>query len=70
MKPLIIASALEHNSIGVDDKIDTSPGFMRVSGKRLEDVRMYGQLSLTEILKYSSNIGMVRLALEVGPQRL
>lgn len=70
MKPLIIASALEHNSVGVDDKIDTSPGFMRVSGKRLEDVRMYGPLTLTEILKYSSNIGMVRLALEVGPQQL
>ncbi len=70
MKPFIIASALDYGLVEADSVIDTSPGWMRVSGKRLQDSHAYGPLSLADILKYSSNIGMVRLALNTGPQRL
>lgn len=65
MKPLTVLTALEFGTAKPDTVINTSPGSMRIGGRRVSDPRNYGKLSLTEILKKSSNMGTTKLALDV-----
>ena len=66
MKPLVILSALENGRHKVGDSIDTSPGWLRIGGRRVSDPRDYGELSLSEVLKHSSNVGVTKIALDLG----
>lgn len=63
MKPLSVINALEYGSYGTLDLVDTSPGYMRLGGRRVSDPRNRGLLSLADVLKYSSNMGSTKLAL-------
>ncbi|MEW6997675.1 peptidoglycan D,D-transpeptidase FtsI family protein [Colwelliaceae bacterium BS250] len=65
MKPLTVLSALEFGSAKPKTIINTSPGWMRIGGRRVSDPRNYGKLSLTDILVKSSNMGSAKLALGV-----
>lgn len=65
MKPLTVLSALEFGAVQSDTIIDTSPGVMRIGGRRVNDPRNYGKLSLTDILVHSSNMGTTKLALSL-----
>ncbi|KGK01175.1 peptidoglycan D,D-transpeptidase FtsI family protein [Thalassotalea sp. ND16A] len=65
MKPLTVLTALEFGTANVDSIINTAPGSMRIKGGRVSDTRNNGKLSLTEILKKSSNMGTTKLALDV-----
>lgn len=70
MKPLTVLSALEFGSANSKTVINTSPGWMRVGGSRVQDPRDRGKLSLKEILIHSSNMGTAKLALSVPKQFL
>ena len=63
MKPLSVINALDYGSYGTLDLVDTSPGYMRLGGRRISDPRNRGMLSLADVLKYSSNMGSTKLAL-------
>lgn len=65
LKPLAILAALEYGTAKADSIIDTSPGEMRLGGSIVEDPSNYGKISLTEIIKKSSNMGTSLLALSV-----
>lgn len=65
MKPLSALTALEFGSIQANSVIDTSPGWMRLGGRRVNDPINRGKLSLEEILVTSSNMGTAKLALSV-----
>ncbi|MBT1450506.1 peptidoglycan glycosyltransferase FtsI [Glaciecola sp. XM2] len=65
VKPLAVLAALEFGSVEADSLIDTSPGWMRMGGSRIEDPRNFGEISLTEIIQRSSNMGTSKLALSV-----
>ncbi len=65
MKPLTVLSALEFGTAEQQTIIDTSPGWMRLGGRRISDPRNYGKLSLAGILRNSSNMGTTKLALSV-----
>ena len=67
LKPLAVLAALEFGSVQVDDLVDTSPGWMRLGGSRIEDPRNYGDLSLAGVIQKSSNMGTSKLALSVKP---
>jgi cell division protein FtsI (penicillin-binding protein 3) len=70
MKPLTMLSALEFGVATPGLVIDTSPGWMRLGGRRVSDPINRGKLSLTEILIHSSNMGTAKLALEMPKQFL
>lgn len=70
IKPFIVAGALENGAYTFEDTIDTAPGCAHVAGKAICDPHNYGTLSLREILMYSSQVGMVRLALGVEPDTI
>ncbi len=65
LKPLAVLAGLEFGSIDVDTIIDTSPGEMFLGGSRVSDPSNYGKLSLSEIIKRSSNMGTSKIALEI-----
>ena len=65
MKSLTALTALEFGSVQADTIIDTSPGWMRLGGRRVNDRINYGKLSIEEILVHSSNMGTAKLALSV-----
>lgn len=63
MKPLAVMNALDYGSFGTLDLVDTSPGFVRIGGRRIPDTKNRGMISLADVLKYSSNVGSTKLAL-------
>lgn len=65
MKPLTALTALEFGSAQANSKINTSPGWMRLGGRRVSDPINRGNLSVEEILVHSSNMGTTKLALSV-----
>ncbi|TMM47746.1 peptidoglycan D,D-transpeptidase FtsI family protein [Colwellia ponticola] len=65
MKPLTALTALEFGSATANSIIDTSPGWMRLGGRRVSDPINRGKLSIEEILTTSSNMGTTKLALSV-----
>jgi len=65
MKPLTALTALEFGSAKTNTVIDTSPGWMRLGGRRVNDPINRGKLSIEDILVTSSNMGTTKLALSV-----
>jgi len=65
MKPLTVLSALEFGSAKINTIINTSPGWMRLGGRRVNDPINRGKLSIEDILVTSSNMGTTKLALSV-----
>lgn len=65
MKPLAVLSALEFGEVSTNTIINTSPGRMRIGGRTVSDPRNLGELSLTDILIHSSNMGTTKLALSL-----
>ncbi len=70
IKPLIIAAALESGEYRPDSVVDTSPGFVMVGAKKIEDSRNLGRINLTTILARSSNVGVTKLAMTLQPDQL
>lgn len=67
IKPFTVAAALMSGDYTPDTIIDTSPGYIRVSGASIKDFRNYGELDLTGIITKSSNVGVTKLALAMEP---
>jgi len=61
LKPIAMTAILESNKVQDSLKINTSPGWIEFEGFKTSDFRDYGILSLSEIISYSSNVGMVKL---------
>jgi cell division protein FtsI (penicillin-binding protein 3) len=61
-KPITVASALEAGVVNTNTKINTSPGRIKVNGFWVKDSKNYGNLSVSEVLKKSSNVGVTKLA--------
>lgn len=66
LKPISVAAALESGEYSTDTTIDTSPGYRRFGRFTIRDFRNYGVLSLTDILVKSSNVGVSKIASELG----
>ena len=70
IKPLIVAAALESGQYRPSSVVDTSPGYLQVGPKKIQDTRNLGRISLTTILARSSNVGMSKLGLTLQPDLL
>ncbi|SVA17596.1 uncharacterized protein METZ01_LOCUS70450, partial [marine metagenome] len=70
-KPFVVAAALESGRYQADSLIDTSPGFVEVSGSVvIKDPSNLGEIDVTTVLAKSSNVGMTKIALGLGQQDL
>jgi len=70
MKAFTVAAALKKGKYGARSVINTSPGYMRIKQKTIRDHRDYGRLDLTGIIRKSSNIGVTKLAHDMGAETL
>ena len=61
IKPIAMSAIIDSKKINLEDNINTSPGWVKVSGYKTSDFKDYGVLSLSEIIALSSNVGMVKL---------
>lgn len=61
VKPLAILAGLEHGDIKATDTVDTYPGWMRVGGSLVQDTQNHGEMTLRDILKKSSNMGVSKI---------
>lgn len=66
MKPVTVAAALESGRYTPESQIDTSPGFRRFGRFTIRDSHNYKVLDLTGIVVKSSNIGVSRIATDLG----
>lgn len=70
IKPFTIAAALEEGNFSSRDTIDTAPGRFNVGKYVVRDFKNFGELSLTGILKNSSNIGASKISLQLDKAQL
>ena len=66
MKALTLVAALESGRYTPDTVIDTSPGRIRVGRKVYPDPRNYGEITLTRVIQKSSQVGVTKIALDLG----
>lgn len=66
MKTLTLVAALESGRFTTQTMIDTSPGRIRVGPKVYPDPRNYGVISVSRIIEKSSQVGVTKLALDLG----
>ena len=70
IKPFAVIAALESGQYSVNTVVDTSPGVFEIDGYKINDFRDYGELSVTGILMKSSNVGVAKLALDIGKEHI
>ncbi|MGE4406900.1 peptidoglycan D,D-transpeptidase FtsI family protein [Pseudomonas sp.] len=68
VKPFSIAAALGTGKYRPDSVVNTLPGWMRIGRYTIRDVSRGGMLSLTGILMKSSNVGISKIALDIGAE--
>ncbi|KXJ44092.1 MULTISPECIES: peptidoglycan D,D-transpeptidase FtsI family protein [Marinobacter] len=66
MKPVSMAAALESGKFKASSTIDTAPGYRRFGRFTIRDHRNYGVISLTDVIAKSSNVGISKIATELG----
>jgi cell division protein FtsI (penicillin-binding protein 3) len=66
MKPIAMAAALESGQFKASASIDTAPGYRRFGRFTIRDHRNYGVINLTDVIAKSSNVGISKIATELG----
>jgi cell division protein FtsI (penicillin-binding protein 3) len=70
MKPFSVAMAMDSGRVSPTTTFDVSPGRMTIGSATIGDAHAYGVLTVEQILQKSSNIGTVKMALQMPPQRM
>jgi cell division protein FtsI (penicillin-binding protein 3) len=68
MKPFIAALALERGFATPDTVIQTAPGRMSIGGATIADAHPQGELTVSQVIQKSSNVGIVKLAMQTQPK--
>jgi cell division protein FtsI (penicillin-binding protein 3) len=66
MKTMTLVAALESGRYSTHTMIDTAPGWIRVGPKTYKDPRNYGEVTLSRAIEKSSQVGVTKLAVELG----
>lgn len=68
MKPFVAALALDKGLVTPDTPIPTAPGRLQMAGFTISDVHPYGVLTVAEVIQKSSNVGTVKMAMQLPPR--
>ena len=68
-KVFTMASALEMGAIGMRDRVFCENGTYRYAGHVIHDTHKHGWLTIPEVMKVSSNIGMIKVSEKMDPGR-
>lgn len=69
-KMVTFASAFENGVLTPEDTIDCENGNYDLGYMTIKDIVKKGRISVTDVFKYSSNVGTFKIAEKVGPERL
>ena len=70
MKPFVVALALEKGLVRPETPIQTAPGRMNIGRATITDAHPHGVLSVNEVIQKSSNVGTVKMAMQMQPQEM
>jgi len=70
MKPFPVALALEKRLVRPETPIQTAPGRITITGSTITDAHAYGVLTVNEIIQKSSNVGTVKMAMQMEAREL
>ena len=70
MKPFIAALALDRGFAKPETVIQTAPGRMNVGGATISDSHPQGELTVNQVIQKSSNVGIVKLAMQTQPKEM
>lgn len=70
MKPFIAALALEKGLVRPTSQIQTAPGRISIGGSTISDAHPYGVLTVNEVIQKSSNVGTVKMAMQMHPREM
>jgi len=69
-KVITAAAAIEHNLVDPHDVIDCQKGHIRLDRVRINDHKPFDELTFREVIAKSSNVGTIKIGLQVGADRL
>ncbi|MFL6664023.1 MAG: peptidoglycan D,D-transpeptidase FtsI family protein [Rhizobacter sp.] len=70
MKPFIAALAMESGRVTPNTVIQTAPGSIVITGSTIRDAHPHGALTVAEVIQKSSNVGTVRMAMQMQPREM
>lgn len=70
IKAFSVATALTNGVVKPNTVIDTYPGWLRIGHNILKDEKNNGPLTVTQILRISSSVGVAKMMLNVPPDQL
>jgi cell division protein FtsI (penicillin-binding protein 3) len=68
LKPFFAAALLATNRSTPDERIDTENGVYTIDGRTITDVHAEPSMTLSEVIRHSSNIGIVKFASRLAPR--
>jgi len=69
-KSFVAAAVLQEGLATEQTKVNCEQGAYRIGRRTLHDAHSYGLLTLAEVIKKSSNIGIAKFGAMLGPQKL
>jgi cell division protein FtsI (penicillin-binding protein 3) len=70
MKPFVVALALQSGRVKPDTLIATAPGRLTITGATISDTHSYGELTVEQVVQKSSNVGTVKMAMQMQPREM
>ncbi len=70
IKPFVLAALLDQGLVTRDERVFCENGAYRLGRRTVHDAHPHGDLSVDEVLKFSSNIGTTKLGERLGPAKL
>jgi len=70
MKPFVAAWARESGRVKPDTVIQTAPGKLQITGSTITDAHPHGNLTVSQVIQKSSNVGAVRMAMTFTPREM
>ncbi len=66
-KLVAAAAAIDRGLVTMDEIIDTGPGQAVINGRTMRDTHKHGRIPFIDVIALSSNIGVAKVALRLGP---
>lgn len=68
LKPFVAAILMEHGKAKESDVVPTYGGELTINGRTIHDEHLAASFNLTDVIRYSSNVGIVQFAQRLTPR--
>ncbi len=68
-KPVLASAALEERVVHPLERLDCSAGKIQIADRVIKDAHENGNLTFTDVIAESSNVGTIKVALRLGKER-